>query len=327
MAVPVLRALLANYPELKITVVSRGFFAPFFAEFKQVEFLAVDLNQRHKGALGLYRLYKDIKATGAEALADFHGVLRSKIVGFYARIFGMPVVQLDKGRKEKKALTQGENKDFRPLKRTVERYATVLRELGFSLDLTQPRFPEKPSLEQEIAQVMGSPENVWIGIAPFAQHQPKVYPMDLMRQVIQGLSERGNINVYIFGAGAKESAMIDELALDLPRVKNMAGALKFPQELKAIANLDAMLSMDSGNAHIAAMYNVPTVTLWGATHPYAGFAPFAQPLENALTADRNRYPLLPTSIYGNKVVEGYQEAMRSIAPEQVIGQLLKVITK
>jgi ADP-heptose:LPS heptosyltransferase len=52
----------------------------------------------------------------------------------------------------------------------------------------------------------------------------------------------------------------------------MAGKLKLQQELQLISNLDVMLSMDSG-MHIAAMLGVKVITLWGATHPYAGFYP------------------------------------------------------
>ncbi|HBC05033.1 MAG TPA: ADP-heptose--LPS heptosyltransferase RfaF, partial [Aequorivita sp.] len=51
------------------------------------------------------------------------------------------------------------------------------------------------------------------------------------------------------------------------------GKLTFEEELALISNLDLMLSMDSGNGHLAAMYGVPVVTLWGVTHPYAGFVP------------------------------------------------------
>jgi ADP-heptose:LPS heptosyltransferase len=82
--------------------------------------------------------------------------------------------------------------------------------------------------------------------------------------------------------------------------------------------LDVMLSMDSGNAQIAAMLGVKLVTLWGATHPFAGFLSFNQPMENALVSDRNRFPKLPTSVYGNKKVEGYAEVMRTIPVEQVV---------
>jgi ADP-heptose:LPS heptosyltransferase len=84
-----------------------------------------------------------------------------------------------------------------------------------------------------------------------------------------------------------------------------------------------MLSMDSGNAHIAAMLGVKTITLWGSTHPFLGFSPFYQPLENALVSDRNLYPKLPTSVYGNKKVEGYQDAMRTISPEKVIEKIVQ----
>ncbi|MNE77225.1 hypothetical protein D3C80_1735240 [compost metagenome] len=81
--------------------------------------------------------------------------------------------------------------------------------------------------------------------------------------------------------------------------------------------------MDSGNAHIAAMLGVKVVTLWGATHPYAGFLPFNQSLENALISDRNQYPKLPTSVYGNKVVEGYEDAMRTILPQQDVDKVVE----
>jgi hypothetical protein len=37
------------------------------------------------------------------------------------------------------------------------------------------------------------------------------------------------------------------------------------------------------------------------------------------------FPLLPTSVYGNKKIKGYQDAMRSIAPKAVIELALEVI--
>ena len=98
----------------------------------------------------------------------------------------------------------------------------------------------------------------------------------------------------------------------------MAGQLKLQQELRLISNLDVMLSMDSGNAHIAAMLGVKVITLWGATHPYAGFSPFNQTLENSLVSDRNMFPKLPTSVYGNIKVAGYEDAMRTILLESIV---------
>ena len=83
--------------------------------------------------------------------------------------------------------------------------------------------------------------------------------------------------------------------------------------------------MDSGNAHLAAMFGVKTITLWGATHPFAGFSPFNQPFENCLVSDREQFPLLPTSVYGNKKVPGYEDAMRTISPELILEKITTVL--
>jgi ADP-heptose:LPS heptosyltransferase len=107
----------------------------------------------------------------------------------------------------------------------------------------------------------------------------------------------------------------------------VAGTLTLAVELQLISNLDIMLSMDSGNAHIAAMMGIAVVTLWGATHPFAGFNPFDQPLDNALTANRILYPKLPTSVYGNKKIVGYEDAMRSILPETVVAKMESLLIK
>jgi ADP-heptose:LPS heptosyltransferase len=32
-----------------------------------------------------------------------------------------------------------------------------------------------------------------------------------------------------------------------------------------------MISMDSANMHLASLYGVPVISIWGATHPFAGF--------------------------------------------------------
>jgi hypothetical protein len=73
------------------------------------------------------------------------------------------------------------------------------------------------------------------------------------------------------------------------------------------------------------MFGVKVVTLWGATHPYAGFSPFNQPKENSIVSDREKFPFLPTSVYGNKKVSGYEEVMRSIATTAIIEKIKKII--
>jgi len=60
------------------------------------------------------------------------------------------------------------------------------------------------------------------------------------------------------------------------------------------------------------------ITIWGVTHPFAGFSPFNQPKDYALLADREKYPLIPTSVYGNTFPDGYDNAAGSILPKTII---------
>jgi ADP-heptose:LPS heptosyltransferase len=322
MTVPVIRALVLQYPDLKITMVSRPFFKPIFDTLPNVTFFEVDLDKRHKGFFGLLQLFSDLQKLEIYAIADLHNVLRSKVIRTLFQLSGKKVAFTDKGRAEKKALTRSKNKIFKPLKTMFERHQETFAKLGLQINLENPIFPEKAILSQQILNVTGIKNQKWIGIAPFAQYPTKVYPHDLMQQVIDALAANAQNKLFLFGGGKTETQLLTTFAQNKTNCIVIAGKLNLEQELQLISNLDVMLSMDSGNAHLAAMLGIKTITLWGATHPYAGFAPFGQDLSNCLLPDLNKYPLLPSSVYGNKHVVGYEEVMRGILPETVVAKVM-----
>lgn len=317
--VPVLRAFAQQYPDVRLTVLTRAFFKPFFKNIPNTTVYVADVKNTHKGIIGLYKLSKELKKLNIDAIADLHNVLRSKILSFF--LLGIKSVQIDKGRSEKKALVAG--KIFQQLKTTVQRYADVFDHLGFYVDLSNPTFPKKIALTPNIIHITGTKTSKWIGIAPFAAHKSKMYPLDLMEQVIEQLSKTNK--VILFGGGNNEIQILESFQDRFKNVTNVAGKLTLEQELNLISNLDVMLSMDSGNAHLAAMLGLKVITIWGVTHPYAGFAPFNQPEQFMLLSDRNKFPLIPTSVYGNKYPKDYTEVARSISPERIIKTVESVI--
>jgi ADP-heptose:LPS heptosyltransferase len=321
MTVPVLRAFSMQYPNVKITVVSRPFFKPFFDDIENITFFAIDLKVRHKGFLGLLRLFSDLRKLNIDAVADLHNVLRSKVVRTLFALSGKKIAATNKGRKDKKALTKLAIKTISPTKTMFARHCETFEKLGFQINLNNPTFPEKAILSDEIINITGKKDENWIGMAPFAQYESKVYPIDLMQQVIDELAKIASNKIFLFGGGNKEIEILKTFSGTKNNVIVVAGKLNLEQESQLISNLNVMLSMDSGNAHIAAMLGVKVVTLWGATHPYAGFQPFHQPDDFCLTSDRKQYPFLPTSVYGNKKVAGYENAMRSISVESVVGKI------
>lgn len=322
-AVPVLRAVIQQNPGIKVSVATQSFLKPVFETVEGVVVLPAEIRTKHKGIKGLYRFYTEIKNRDFDAIADLHGSLRSRIIKMFFLLSGVGSKTIDKGRGEKRALVSG--KQFKPLKSSTERYADVFRSLGLKVDLTEDVFPPKQTLAPEIHNLLGTGTKPWIGIAPFAFHDTKMYPLDLMEKVIETLSNSGDYQLILFG-GKKELPELELLSNSYPNTIYTFGKISFEQEIKLISNLDLMVSMDSGNAHLAAMQGVKVLTLWGVTHPYAGFYPYKQAESNSLFSDRKQYPLIPTSVYGNKAPESYKDVMRTIPVEAVI-EKIKTLTK
>jgi len=319
MAIPVLRAFTKQHPNVKLTVLTRKFFKPFFRDLKNVTVFEADLKGKHKGFLGLYKLSNKLKKLEIDHVADLHNVLRTKILKVF--FFGKTFKQINKGREEKKALVKGQK--FEQVKTTHERYADVFRSLGYTVDLANPSFPDQTKLTEKTQALLGKDNKKWIGIAPFAQYQSKMYPLDLLERIILKLSKTHKI--LLFGGGKQEIKTLNTFQNKYENVINLAGQLTLNQELNVISNLDVMVSMDSGNAHIAAFLGKKVITIWSVTHPFAGFTPFNQPASYCILANRNQFPLIPTSIYGNKYPEHYKEAARTIAPETIIKKIESVI--
>ncbi len=317
MTVPVIRAFVEQNPDVKITVLTRPFFAPFFADIRNTSIVTAHFNAEHKGVNGLFKLSKQLKKLNIDAVADLHNVLRTRILKLF--LVSKPFIQIDKGRAEKKALILG--KGFKQLKTTHQRYADVFNKLGFKVTIENPTFPDKSKLNESVLNLIQGSENLLIGIAPFAQYQSKEYPLEQMEKVICELSKTDKYTILLFGGGKKEIKVLDGIDEQYKSVINVAGKLPFNDELNLISNLNLMVSMDSGNAHLAAMFGVEVITLWGVTHPYAGFYPFNQNTDNALLSNRIEYPKIPTSVYGNKFPKGYEDVMKTIDYKKVIKKI------
>ena len=319
MTVPVLRAFSQQYPNIQITVLTREFFTPFFRDLPNISIFPIDVKEKHKGFLGLFKLSRELKKLQIDGIADLHNVLRTNILKLF--FLGNKFIQIDKGRSEKKALVSGAC--FQQLKTTHQRYADVFENLGFKIDLSKPTFSQVIKLNSNILSKTGSHELKWIGIAPFATYVSKMYPLDALKNVIETLSKQHKI--LLFGGGNQEIEVLNTIASKYNNVINLAGELSLDEELDVISNLDVMLSMDSGNAHLAAMLGKKVVTIWGVTHPFAGFTPFNQPEDYALLADREQFPLIPTSVYGNKYPENYLEATRTISTQLIIDKINAIL--
>lgn len=383
MTVPVVKSLAQQYPDLRITVLSKPFARTLFDGLApNVSFMGADIKGEYHGIKGLNALYRRLTAKNFTAIADLHSILRSSYLRMRFNFDRYRVAHIDKHRAMRRALTATNNKQLVQLPTPFEGYADVLAQLGYPVNINFTSiFPpeggdlkliapfingkskgeeEKKLSEREKAireetacegaeakvlseekegkreeeKVLSEKEEEevkaeslkprgekWIGIAPFAAHKGKIYPLEKMERVIELLLEREpNCRIFLFGGGAEERELLTQWESRHDRCTcALLGSLY--NELVLMSHLDTMVSMDSANMHLASLTGTRVVSVWGATHPFAGFMGWNQSSADAV---QTTLPCRPCSIFGNKpCLHGDYPCLNSITPEEIVERVLK----
>jgi ADP-heptose:LPS heptosyltransferase len=277
--VPVVKALTQTYKDVEVTVVTRPKFGPMFFDMERVNVFPADVDYTYTGVLGTRDLFGKLLRKGPyDVVMDMHDHIRTILLRGLFKIFGAKVVVFDKGRPDKKAFTRRENKKTDPLPHTVERYRLAFEKAGFPIAIGEPPYL---SLSESIQNASGwftykksMEDDRWVGIAPFAAHKSKIWPLENYPKLIEQISKMMPVKFFLFGGGEKEIKYFEGLKQQFPdHVEVIAGQLKLRQEIALMKHLDLMLCVDSSNMHLAALAGVPLLSVWGGTHPDVGFGP------------------------------------------------------
>lgn len=318
MTVPVVKAFLSAHPRAEIIMLSDARMADLFQDIDRLVFVGADLKHKHKGLTGIYRLFQQLKKTHQfDLVADLHGVLRSHVLRLLFRMSKKTTAVIDKGRFEKFALVRKENKIYRPLKHSTERYIAVFKELGFK------EFAKKGLLQETIGPRKSNEQSkINIGFAPFAKHIPKMYPLDRFIDVIRHFDSE-KYALHFFGGGPVEMAFIKEWEDAFTHAVPFNHQLGLKDELELMSTMQVMVTMDSANMHLGSLVNVPVVSVWGPTHQHAGFYGLGQ---DPLQAVQVSLSCRPCSVFGNKKCwRGDHACMQQITPEMIIQKIEQVI--
>jgi ADP-heptose:LPS heptosyltransferase len=304
--VPVIRSFVQTYQDVEVTVVTRPKFAPLFYDIERVVAFPADVDYTYNGVFGMRELFRTlIRKANFEVVIDMHDHIRTIILRTLFRFFGTDVVVFDKGRAEKKLFTNKGKKIDQPLRHTVIRYQQAFEKAGFPFNLSDPPYFSlndslKAAATDWLAQKDLIKKEQWIGIAPFAMHASKIWPLENYIGVISDVLKKRQAKFFLFGGGPREVKYFESLQQKFPeQVIVAAGQLKLRQEIALMQRMDLMLCVDSSNMHLAALAGVPVLSIWGGTHPDVGFGPFKTPSE-IIQVSREELPCRPCSVYGRE---------------------------
>ncbi len=311
MCLPVLKAFQNKYPNQRLSILTKEAFIPLFKDLSNVEFIGL---KKGEGIFSL--LQRVLKLEPFDLVMDLHSSLRSAFVCSALALKGAKTQKIDKRRAAKKKFLNTANTSLKPITSQAQAYLDVLEYFGFKLSMNDL----KP-----IKSAKKNSNQIRIGVAPFAAHSSKTYPEDLMKILIDKICDfNSDIEILLFGAPGDQQERLKAWCKKSKQLKTNAG-MNLEKELALMTQLDLMISMDSANGHMAANFGVPVITLWGSTHPYAGYQPLFQPFNNSFLPDYERYPELPSSIFGERQISGYEDAMRSINQESLHSRIKEIL--
>jgi ADP-heptose:LPS heptosyltransferase len=326
---PVIKGILKHNPEVKVTLVTRKFFVPFFSHIDRLDTFPADFKGRHKGFDGLYRLFLDIKKLGKfDLIIDLHGVLRTTILKFFFHLYGVKSYTIRKDRKAKEEYLHTEQ--VANLMHSIDRYNLVFMKTGLKCQpFKPPVFEISLGAENNADNFLKSlkiENKTIIGIAPFAKHKLKIWPINKIRNLIDELEKLDGAHILLFGGGPQENEQLKLLAGRYSHCDIVH--LDLASEIALIGKLKCMMSMDSANMHIAALAGIPVVSVWGATHPGMGFNAWGQPSEHTVQVSESELPCRPCTVYGKGYCHrGDFACMERINYNMVYDVIIKILRK
>ncbi|MHC4137602.1 MAG: lipopolysaccharide heptosyltransferase II [Planctomycetota bacterium] len=313
---PLLRALRETHPDATITVLTAPLGARLFAAQPYADALLVHRKHLWHEVLVLARR---MRAAGFEGAIAAHRSFRS---GLLLRLSGAPLRVGYAGATGSFAYGVKVRRDQDV--HAVHRYLALGAPLGVVPERADPR-PElvvdEAALERArlLLREAGVTDRAQVlSIAPGSMWATKRWLPEGFAAVADAARERGLTPVLI--GTADELALCREVAaLCAVEPALVVGRTGIPELIALLARSRALVSNDSGPAHVASAVGTPVVTIFGPTVPAFGFTPFG---ERSLVAERAGLECRPCDKHGpQRCPLGHFRCMRELSPRHVLEQL------
>ena len=200
-------------------------------------------------------------------IIDLHNNLRTRLLTIGIR--GVHLIRFNKLNWEKWLFTRLK-KNKLPNKHLVERYIDAFSELGVLNDSKNTLFFVPNEFKIELNQYELA-ENPFLAIAMGAQYSTKKFPVSSLIKVLESY----DLPIVLLGGEAEnEDGQKIQEAFPQKKIYNLCGELSLLASASILSQAKTVLTNDTGLMHIAAMFDVPIVSVWGNTVPAFGMYPY-----------------------------------------------------
>ncbi|MHA2616152.1 MAG: glycosyltransferase family 9 protein [bacterium JZ-2024 1] len=274
---PALRALKTKFPDSHLVLVVARHNASLLTAWPYIdEIIPVSIPFRRGFSLSDFaeftRFLFNLRRRRFHLVFNFQGNARSYLIEFFAHhTWGKKLLALKRilpllflppglrGRKRQKGYP-------------VDVWLSQLQEAGVPPAGTHLEFFFHPEEKEEAKTLISDipPSALIIGINPGVNWESKRYPEERYAEIANRLIDELGAYILIFGGpeDVEKARMVEKDIRNKDKVKNLAGKTRTLNIATAvIEHCRLFITNDSGLMHCAAAVGVPTISLFGGTHP------------------------------------------------------------
>ena len=328
MAATVVRAALEQNPELHITWVTRPSLAEKIPAHPRLAFWTTDFRGAQQTPWGVLAWIRQQMRTVAgegrpiEAVADLHRNLRTRVVCAGLGWRGLPVERLIKDRPQRRQLRLKGALHAEAITPVTTRMAEVFQRLGLALDWTEET--ARAVLPNPVTPATDRAPKLYF--APTARHKTKQWPLNYAQDLLNSWMERGG-EAVLAGSAAERPELERWVKPEWGSRCTVSAGMNTEDDATLRRTCHVAVTLDSANLHLSVQSGLPVVSIWGGTHPKAGFVGLGHPNVHVLQAPDAAFPCRPCSIFGKSTCAlGDVPCLHAVEVKTVLDRAWEVAT-
>jgi lipopolysaccharide heptosyltransferase II len=329
MCTPAMRALRAQHPERRLTLLTSPAGAALAPHLPDVD-AVIAYEAPWMKSSGIDPPCYHIEAIAALAAQRFDGAViftcysQSALpAALLCQLAGIPLRAAYCREKPYQLLTDwiADPEPGTMVRHEVQRQLDLVRRLGAEVADERlsfvPRDQDRTAVRARLRAAGIDPAGRWLVLHPGASAPSRRYPQRHWSALIRELHERIGCPLVLTG-GAHEAALIEGIAIpDGIRVHSFAGQLGIGELGALLAQASLVVSNNTGPAHIAAAVGTPVVDLYALTNPQ--HTPWRVP-SRVLNHDVDC-----RHCHSSVCPEGHHDCMEKLAPAQVADAICSLL--